>query len=399
MGEYLLLVPQAYNLTPHPSTGVAPFEVMLSFRPRTFMDVEFPEASLDVTTKARDFVEQQIARERLVKQEITRRLQIARETQIDYYNDRRREPPFKGGDRVWFYWPMRGQKLMPLKLQLPWSGPYFIAKKLSPVNYRLIRPNGQLCKQKVHADRLKLCPSTIGIPTEFIDLHENDTFDPEIERNNAALHYQPPVITNEPEQEREEIITTPATDRENFIDFPKQSTIQRFNQELQRISDVADETERQCIPRLEKKLKKLQHPSDERDKRQQRDHSSSPQLFYDRDVEKPRPVKFAEFDETFYEPMFKVDLYNALKEVFINFKNLKDYDIGKVKESLKLILSSPNVKDEARIRHFRIQVKEIRNHDDLIELLKDCLVHFVVVFLFEIHEEQQAEENLDTEVN
>jgi hypothetical protein len=394
--EYLLLVTQAYNLTPHPSTGVAPSEVMLGFRPRTFMDVEFPEASLDVATNARDYVEQQVARERLVKQEITRRLQIAREKQTDYYNDRHREPPFKEGDRVWFYWPMRGQKLMPLKLQLPWSGPYFIAKKLSPVNYRLMRPDGQLFKQKVHADRLKLCPSTIGIPTEFIDLHENDTFDPEIERNNAAVPYQPPVITDESEQEREEIITTPmtATDIENFIDFPRQSTIQRVNQELQRIRDVADETERQRIPRLEKKLKKLQHQSDARDKQQLRDHTSSPQLFYDRDVEKPRPVKFAEFDETFYEPMFKVDLYNALKEVFINFKNLKDYDIGKVKESLKLILSSPNVKDETRIRHFRIQVKEIRNHDDLIEFLKDCLVHFVEVFRFEIHEEQKAEENL-----
>jgi hypothetical protein len=69
----------------------------------------------------------------------------------------------------------------------------------------------------------------VYIPTEFIDLHENDTFDPEIERNNAAVPYQPPVITDEPEQEREEIITTPmtATDIENFIDFPRQSTIQR----------------------------------------------------------------------------------------------------------------------------------------------------------------------------
>ena len=39
-------------------------------------------------------------------------------------------------------------------------------------------------------------------------------------------------------------------------------------------------------------------------------------------------------------------------------------------------------------------MKEIRNHDELIEFLKNCLVHFVEVFRFEIHEEQKAEENL-----
>jgi hypothetical protein len=73
-----------------------------------------------------------------------------------------------------------------------------------------------LLKQRVHVDRLKPCTSTRGVPTEFISLHESDSFDPVIEKENVEPVYPPVIIENIP---RVEVPPQPTTDVE-FTDIP-----------------------------------------------------------------------------------------------------------------------------------------------------------------------------------
>ena len=64
-------------------------------------------------------------------------LERASKIQKGYYDTNRRDVFFEKGDRVWFYWPARGANAPMEKLSLPWSGPYWVQRKIGPLNYKL----------------------------------------------------------------------------------------------------------------------------------------------------------------------------------------------------------------------------------------------------------------------
>lgn len=370
---------------------------MIGWKPRTFMDAEFPPIDEDISPNVRTFVQQEQERQRIAKEEILERIKEAQEKQMEYYNAQHRHILFRPGDRVWFYWPSFKQNATPLKLSLPWSGPYYVYERLSPVTYRLMRPDGKLLRQVVHVNRLKPCPSTLNRPNEFVTLHTNDSFDVDYEREDVELPGYGPIVDDTPTEvkNKQRILDAPIEDHVTFNDIPtvpNESTLQRYERKFQELID-ADETPEvsRRIPIVGNKLAKLQRQRNTtRDDTLTESEDPSPS-FYDANRERPPQVmKLAEFDEEFYKPMHKIELFNSLYEAFIDFKNLPNSTpVAPIKKTLNLILSSPNVTDEDRIDYFRRQVAQIKSYMQLIEFLHNCLVHFVEVFRIEIAEEQR----------
>ncbi len=253
---FLPFVIHSYRNTPHSSTGFAPNELMRSYSPKTPLELRLPEIAHEVVKSTRaqfDEVQARIAR---MNEEVTERIKKAQRVQSEYYNANRRDISFEVGDRVWFYWPARGVNAPMLKLSLPWSGPYWITERIGPVNYRLMKPDGSTLKQKVHVDRLKLCSSTVGIPKEFITLHENDSFNPEIELREIDPEY-PPVITEKLDEQQ---ISPPKPTKDaQFTDIPEDMEVDITTIEPEEHIDVTslNPEEINDISILQNELRKL----------------------------------------------------------------------------------------------------------------------------------------------
>jgi len=66
------------------------------------------------------------------------------------------EPSYQIGDKVWVYIP-RTFKGLSTKLLHPWSGPYRVIEKTSPVNYKIETCDGHRAAQIVHSNRMTIC--------------------------------------------------------------------------------------------------------------------------------------------------------------------------------------------------------------------------------------------------
>ena len=406
--KYVDWVTLAYQLTPHPSTGIAPAEAMMNFKPKTMFDTILPEVSLDITKSPHEYLEEQKRIQQDTHKNINQRLQQARENQREYFNDHHRFPDFQVGDRVWFYWPSRKQNLEPLKLQLPWSGPYFIAYKKSTQVFRLMRPDGLYLKQYVHVARLKHCPATTGSPTEFITLHENDTFDPLIERMDIDPPQWIPIIEDKPPEEREEPLDDKIFYTGNFTDLPTLPTLEKLNirtkelrDERLKLKQIADLDKRKNLQQVEqkeqtlkRKIQRLKQQSERNDRKKRGEsyidnYENSSQQFLDLTTESPPLLEYKERTDDFHEPKYQKDLYEQLLNTYITYRDLPHVNLNKVKEILRLIFSSPRIDDMTRIGHFYQQVKSIKSHDELIDFLYNCLSYFEQVFRIEIERDKK----------
>ena len=72
----------------------------------------------------------------------------------DYYDQKTKEPVFEVGQRVWVYTP-RTRKGFSKKLMHNWLGPYRIAKKLSPVHFKLRTITNKKVAFSCHANLMK----------------------------------------------------------------------------------------------------------------------------------------------------------------------------------------------------------------------------------------------------
>lgn len=392
--QYLLHVEEAYRHTKHPSTGVEPDMAMMGFIPRTFMDLEFPPIRDDLASNVRMRVLQERETQRLVKEEILVRIKNAQLDQQEHYNKSRLQFRFIVGDRVWFYWPSRQQNV-PQKLTLPWSGPYYIHEQLSPVTYRITRPDGKLIRQIVNADRLKMCSSTLGPPTEFVSLHVNDTFDLAKEREDIMLEGYGPVIDEMTEEAKERQRLLAETDP---VVKPTKPSMQRYQEEYDRLIKEPQEV----VPEG-KKVKKYKHQRSRLEvvgnrlnkyKRQaERKAKDTTPRFYERETVKPTStLSFNDEEVEFIEPMHKKDLYNALKNVYQLYHHLPPTtSIAAAKKMLHGIFESPFVTENYRIQSFSAQIRQISNYEEFIDFIKNCLVHFEEIFNVEIKAEQKLD--------
>jgi hypothetical protein len=418
---FLPFVQHAYRDTPHTSTGYAPFELLRTYRPKSLIEFKFPSISWEVLKTSPGGIDAITERIRTIHADVAKRLKVARETQTEYYNQDRRKVSYKVGDRVWFYWPARGVDAPKLKLSLPWSGPYWVKEVVGPVNYRLTKPDGTTLKQTVHVDRLKLCTSTLGSPTEFVSLHENDSFDPEVEKG-FKNYDEIPVIREETMQAEFDVPTT----LENFIEIPsdrlkKLSGVENKDEsvdtrsrelidkttdvialkemlkiyELKKLSEATKQYNSQ-IKRLKRRIHEIEHPLNYQEggeKLNSTEKEVEPQFHSNTTPAQPlREMNYdenAEFFENFTEPEFKKELYNALVDVYVQYRDKHpSTSIARVKKDLNVIFSSPNVTNGTRIKNFRNQLAALEDNSDLIEFLRACLLNFTDIFDEEISSER-----------
>jgi hypothetical protein len=410
---YLPFVQYAYRDTPHTSTGYSPFELLRTYRPKSLIEFKFPDISFEVLTSDPKGFRSLQERIKNVHQDVVNRLKIARERQSYFYNQDRRNVSFKVGERVWFYWPARGVNAPMLKLSLPWSGPYWIKEVVGPVNYTLEKPDGSILNQTVHVDRLKECPSTLAIPTEFVTLHEHDSFDPEVELHNKP--FSPTPVIREKITLTEKVVPVAIKD---FIEIPKNAKMNHLtedqieeimideSEDVHGLSKLLTEYEtkklleftKQFNPRikqLKRRIHELKHPALIKGGEEEQDEGKPQFYSNDTPIRPPREISdnTLEFVENFNEPEFKKDLYNALLETYVLYRDKNPaMNISPVKKDLKMIFTSPNITNSNRIKHFGSQVSKIGSHFDLIEFLRLCLLKFENVFVDELDSERTRQE-------
>ena len=121
-----------------------------------------------------------------------------------YYDKTQNDVNFRVGDQVYLYVPVVKEGLSK-KLSKFWRGPFIIAEKISPVNYKLrwVSTN-RLLRVPVHANRLKRLVSRHEFPSEDdvppggetfppLDIHEDELRDdPIIENRHSDPEYTPP---------------------------------------------------------------------------------------------------------------------------------------------------------------------------------------------------------------
>ena len=353
---YLPFVQYAYRDTPHTSTGYSPFELLRTYRPNSLIDFKFPDVSLELLNSNPRGVESLKERIKTMHADVLKRLQAARERQAEYYDQGRRDVSFKLGDRVWFYWPARGVAAHKLKLSIPWSGPYWVKEKLGPVNYKLMKPDGSILKQTVHVDRLKPCTSTLGTPQEFVSLHENDSFDPAVERGEAEYKELP--VIREVKIETSNVIPTADP---NFIEIPMETEkeikdtdlIKQIVNDSNSVQDLNDleshlklKGEEENTKKFRPVLKDIRRRKFELKGMIEDDNNDvilpeteeKPPQFYTKDTpaNSPDEIPNSEFIEAFDEPEYKKELYNALVDIYTQYRDRDpSMNVSPVKKRIK----------------------------------------------------------------
>ena len=102
--------------------------------------------------------------------------------QKEFYDRKVHGEPYSEGSLVWLCSPVVSKKAG-RKLHLPWTGPYKVVRRISPVTYRIQHIQSPRKRLVVHFDRLKPCPPDIRIsnyssqPRQSRPLHSPSTAD------------------------------------------------------------------------------------------------------------------------------------------------------------------------------------------------------------------------------
>jgi hypothetical protein len=366
------------------------------------MDIEFPPIRDDLASDVHMRVAQERENQRLAKEEIMQRIKNTQHGQQEYYNKSRIQFRFIVGDRVWFYWPSRRQNA-PEKLTLPWSGPYYIHERLSPVTYRLVRPDGKLMRQIVNADRLKMCSSTFGPPTEFVSLHVNDTFDVANEREDVELPGYGPVIDEVTEEAKERLRLLAEFEPTTK---PAKSSMQRYQEEYDRpIKEEANKSDvvpthaarhknkhrRSRLEVVSNRLNKYKRQANRNGRSRVHENDVTPHFYEQETIKLEPPPALSDDDEVeFVEPVHMKELYAALKNVYQLFHHLpKTTPIAAIKKTIHGIFGPPHITENYRMQNFSEQIGRINSYDEFIEFIRSSLIHFTEVFDVEIGKESK----------
>lgn len=332
---YLDYVQDAYRKAKHPTLGYSPYFALHGVEPDVIIERNLPDQPDLVNVKTNNEVIDQIQRGRyLARKYIISNIDKSQSSARDHYNKHRRNVSYKIGDRVWFYWPARGQGIAP-KLSMPWSGPYTVIARRSPLTYLIAKPDGSLLDQYVHVDRLKLCTSSIP-PTEFITLHKNDNFNANSTSNSEFIVDNYPVDDSEISIDNEVFNTNNNNNTTNNSNIITPSTNDNT-------SNYTDTTTPLSQPTPEPEWK---------------------------------------------TPEYGTVIYNSLQRLYLAYRGNNPAPIGAVKKELKTILSGVNITSNKRIEKFKKEINEIKSHDNLITYLRRLLSRFEKIFQQEIERER-----------
>ncbi|KFD66313.1 hypothetical protein M514_21600 [Trichuris suis] len=166
--DWGLLLPKvmmAYRSTTHATTGQAPYVMMPGRQCRMPEDITSRPSGTKLTP--RRYVQHLDRVLNRLGDAVRNRTSRDAERQKSFYDLRARPQQFQIGDHVLLFSPRlhSGRKR---KLRKPWTYPYVIPVKRSPVTYRVQHLRRKNDIQVVDEDRLKRCPNDLRPPTRCL---------------------------------------------------------------------------------------------------------------------------------------------------------------------------------------------------------------------------------------
>ncbi|XP_028417823.1 uncharacterized protein LOC114542487 [Dendronephthya gigantea] len=154
--EFLPSILFAYRTSPQATTGDSPFYLLYGREPRLPIDVNIlppqtDKLSTSIAEHRARIVSQLEEAQRLAKANTERTQQQMKAR----YDLKSKPDTYRIGQRVWVFTP-KTQKGLSKKLLHCWHGPYRIAEKVSPVNFKLRNLANRLIATPVHVNRMKL---------------------------------------------------------------------------------------------------------------------------------------------------------------------------------------------------------------------------------------------------
>ena len=158
--DYLRPLCMAYNSSVNPTPGYTPFFLMFGRQARMPIDVQYgqPCETECLETYAAGLRSKLELAFKCVRQRMGHQLQ----RQKEFYDRRIHGEPYAKGSLVWLCSPVVSNRAGK-KLHLPWTGPYKVVRRISPVTYRIQQTQFSRKRLVVHFDRLKACPPDIRI--------------------------------------------------------------------------------------------------------------------------------------------------------------------------------------------------------------------------------------------
>jgi hypothetical protein len=147
--SYLPMLQLSYNCHVHKSVLESPFYLTYNHDPRLpFFDMDNPRPMY-----AGDYAEAQFKAATAANQLVFKNQWDARLIREKYYNQKTKEREFHVGDRVIFY-VNAVPKNVNAKFFKHWQGPYYVIKKISPLNY-VIQKSPRSKELTVHVEKIK----------------------------------------------------------------------------------------------------------------------------------------------------------------------------------------------------------------------------------------------------
>uniref|UniRef100_A0A5S6Q2I3 RNA-directed DNA polymerase n=2 Tax=Trichuris muris TaxID=70415 RepID=A0A5S6Q2I3_TRIMR len=161
--EVLPKVMMAYRASIQSSTRMAPYTMVFGEQCRLPEDIYRPaEGKVQSPEEHATQLKKVLDKMYIVAR---RRLKVVRKLQKQQYDKSSRGRSFRKGSLVFLRSPRVARRGKCRKLTRPWTGPYRVLAKPSPVTYQIQHVRNRNDLQIVHFDRLKFCPKDIRIPT------------------------------------------------------------------------------------------------------------------------------------------------------------------------------------------------------------------------------------------
>ena len=158
--DYLRPLCMAYNSSVNPTTGYTPFFLMFGRQVRMPIDVLYGQPSESQSSP--EYAAALRSRLELAFKYVRQRMRHHLQRQKEFYDKKVHGEPYSEGSLVWLCSPVVN-KNAGRKLHLPWTGPYKIVRRISPVTYRIQHTLFPRKRLVVHFDRLKPCPPDVRV--------------------------------------------------------------------------------------------------------------------------------------------------------------------------------------------------------------------------------------------
>ena len=152
--RHLPFVQFAHNNSPClDSTGYTPAFLTYGKYPRSPLENRLPQLP-DPPRSAQQYVANLLHLLESARIDAESTMKTRKEYMADKWKQQAHEPQFRVGDLVYLHLPVLSNSSQSKKLSSPWTGPYYIIEKSSPVNVRLRRQSDNaLVTGRIHINR------------------------------------------------------------------------------------------------------------------------------------------------------------------------------------------------------------------------------------------------------